>query len=181
MVVVTKCYPDMQPLDFRIYSNGLELFPYQKLYFSTLEYGTIKPLFPHLNKEEFSLNELRKKHLFLVTGIASPQPLVEKLEQKTYNLYTKFYPDHHSFTEQDVESIRKWVDTVDDNNRIILTTEKDAIRFRELTYLPEEMQQMLYYIPIDISFVKEKQKDSFNKTIIKHVRKYQTNGRISEK
>ena len=29
MVVVTKCNPDMQPIDFRIYTNGLDLYPFQ--------------------------------------------------------------------------------------------------------------------------------------------------------
>lgn len=178
MVVVTKCNPDMQPIDFRIYSNGLDLFPFQELFFTSLEYDTIQPVFPEYGEEALELNDLRKKHLFLVTGIASPAPLVDKLEHKTYNLYTKFFPDHHAFTKDDIRAIREMVAAVDDPNKIILTTEKDAVRFRSLPFLDEEMKRMLYYIPVRISFIDEDEKKSFNNKIREHVRNYQTNRRL---
>ncbi|HHU26027.1 MAG TPA: tetraacyldisaccharide 4'-kinase [Bacteroidales bacterium] len=178
IVVVTKCYPDMQPIDFRIYANGLDLFPFQQLYFTSLEYDTIRPLYPELGGEPLELNDLRKKHLFLVTGIASPAPLVDKLEHKTYNLYTKLFPDHHAFTKEDIRSIQEMVTSVDDPNKIILTTEKDAVRFQSLPFLEEEMKRMLYYIPVRISFINEKEQESFNNHIDEHVRNYQTNRRL---
>jgi len=178
MVVVTKCNPDMQPIDFRIYTNGLDLYPFQKLYFTSLDYDTIQPVFPQSEEKELQLDDLRKKHLFLVTGIASPGPLVAKLEHKTYNLYTKFFPDHHAFTKEDIRSIKEMVEAVDDNNKIILTTEKDAVRFRALSFLDEELKQMLYYIPVRISFVEEKEQKSFNYKIREHVKNYQANRRL---
>ena len=178
IVLVTKCHPDMQPIDFRIYANGLDLFPFQKLYFTSLEYDTIRPIFPELGGEALELNDLRKKHLFLVTGIASPAPLVDKLEHKTYNLYTKFFPDHHSFTKENIRSIWRMVASVDDPNKIILTTEKDAVRFQSLPFLEEEMKRILYYIPVRISFINENKQESFNNHIHKHVRNYQANRRL---
>ncbi len=70
IVLVTKCDPQMRPIDFRIYANGLDLFPYQSLYFTSFDYGDLKPLFPDFQSEEIMLNDLRKKHVVLVTGIA---------------------------------------------------------------------------------------------------------------
>ena len=181
MVIVTKCHPDMQPIDFRVYTNGLDLYPFQALYFTSLEYDTIQPVFPELGEGMLQLDELRKKHLFLVTGIASPAPLVDKLEHKTYNLYTKFFPDHHAFTKEDIRSMRDMVASVDDPNKIILTTEKDAVRFRALPFLDEAMKRMLYYIPVQISFVDEDEKKSFNNKIREHVRNHQANSRLPGK
>lgn len=178
MVLVTKCKPEMQPIDFRVYTNGLELYPFQSLHFTSLSYGAIKPVFPELGGEKLQLDDLRKKHLFLVTGIASPAPLVDKLEQKTYNLYTKFFPDHHAFTKDDIQSISDLVDTVEDAAKIIVTTEKDAVRFRALPFLSEDIKRMLYYIPIQIMFIDDEQQQSFNKKIENHVRNYQTNSRL---
>ena len=178
MVIVTKCHPDMQPIDFRVYTNGLDLYPFQGLYFTSLEYDTIQPVFPGLGEGMLQLDELRKKHLFLVTGIASPKPLVDKLEHKTYNLYTKFFPDHHAFTKEDIRSIRDMVASVDDPNKIILTTEKDAVRFRALPFLDEAMKRMLYYIPVRISFIDDDEKKSFNNKIREHVRNHQANSRL---
>lgn len=178
MVVVTKCNPDMQPIDFRIYTNGLDLYPFQELYFTSLEYGTIQPVFPELGESELQLDDLRKKHLFLVTGIASPGPLVDKLEHKTYNLYTKFFPDHHAFTKEDIRTIRGMVEEVEDPNKIILTTEKDAVRFRALPFLDEAMKRLFYYIPVQISFIDQDEKKSFNNKIYEHVRSHKANRRL---
>ncbi len=183
MVIVTKCNPDMQPIDFRIYTNGLNLFAYQDLFFTSFQYGMARPLFPELQEEEYVLDDLRKKHVFLVTGIASPQPLADKLEHKTYNLYTRFFPDHHAFSEEDILEVREMVASVDvdEDEKIILTTEKDATRLRELPFLEEEMKRMLYYLPIRVSFVEENDKELFNQKILKHVRNHQTNSRLPER
>ena len=181
IVLVTKCHPDMQPIDFRIYTNGLNLFAFQDLYFTSIDYGVIKPVFPELQQERFALNDLRKKHVFLVAGIASPKPLVDKLEHKTYNLYTSFFPDHHFFTEEDILSVKELMDSVEADDKIILTTEKDAVRFRGLTSLNDELKKQMYYIPIRVKFVEESDKELFNEKIYEHVRKYQTNSRLSER
>ena len=175
IVLVTKCHPDLQPIDFRIYSNGLDLFPFQSLYFTTLDYEEIKPVFPELNDEQLELNNLLKKHVFLVTGVASPEPLVRKLELKTYNLYTKFFPDHHNFTKRDIDSIIEMIDEVNEENKVILTTEKDAVRFRSLNYLSEEIKKKMYYIPVKVTFLNSQEKFSFNKKIVEHVRNNKTN------
>lgn len=181
IVLVTKCDPDMQPIDFRIYTNGLDLFPFQQLYFTSLDYDAVKPVFPELQSEPLLLDDLRKKHLFLVTGIASPGPLVDKLEHKTYNLYTIFFPDHHLFTKENIHAIRRTVKSVEDDNKIILTTEKDAMRFRALPFLDDEMKKMLYYIPVRVTFVDETERNTFNHKILEHVRNHQTNSRLLNK
>jgi len=183
MVIVTKCNPDMQPIDFRIYTNGLNLFAFQDLFFTSFQYGMARPLFPELQQESYVLDDLRKKHVFLVTGIASPQPLADKLEHKTYNLYTRFFPDHHTFTEEDIDEVRELLATVDvdDDEKIILTTEKDAMRLRALPFLDEEMKRILYYLPIRVAFVEDSDKELFNQKILAHVRNHQANSRLPER
>ncbi len=178
IVIVTKSNPDMQPIDFRIYTNGLNLYPYQKLFFTSFDYDQLRPVFPELEVEEVLMNDIRKKHLFLITGIASPEPLVRKLEYKTYNLYTKFFPDHHNFSKKDIQSIEDMVDSINDENKIIVTTEKDAVRFRALSYLPEKIKKTMYYLPVRVVFLNNKERLSFNKKIIDHVRNYKTNSRL---
>ncbi len=183
IVIVTKCSREMQPIDFRVYENGLDLFPYQDLYFTTFDYRSITPVFSEIQPEILDPDDLRKKHVFLITGIASPKPLVEKLELKTYNLYPKFFPDHHFFNEEDIEEIENEMDLldVDDDDKIIVTTEKDAIRFKAMTSLKEELKKKLYYIPIEVMFLEKEDKESFNKKINKHVRSYQANSRLSKR
>ena len=169
VVVVTKCNPDMQPIDFRIYTNGLNLYPYQELFFTSFDYDQLRPVFPELQTEEVSMNDLRKKHVFLV----------RKLDLKTYNLYTKFFPDHHNFTGKDIQSIVDMADMIEDENKIIVTTEKDAVRFRALSYLPDKIKNIMYYLPVRVTFLNNKERLSFNKKIVDHVRNYKANSRLS--
>ena len=175
IVLVTKCKNEMQASDFEFYKNKLNLQPHQQLHFTTFEYGTIVPVFPDLQNVGADLcvcplNDLTNKHVLLVAGIASPQPLVEKLQQNTNNLYTQFFPDHHFFNEKDIEAIHKQIDSINDNNKIILTTEKDAVRFRTMP-LCDEMKKMMYYIPIQVKFVENE--EGLDEKIIQHIKNFQ--------
>jgi tetraacyldisaccharide 4'-kinase len=67
---------------------------------------------------------------------------------------------------------------VDEDEKIILTTEKDAMRLRGLTFLDEDIKRILYYVPIRIAFVEESDKELFNKKILAHVRNHQKNSRL---
>lgn len=181
IILVTKCNPNMQPIDFRIYANGMDLYAYQSLYFTSFEYGNLKPIFPDDNSEDIVLDDLRKKHVLLVTGIASPQPLIDKLERKTYNLYNLSFPDHHDFDEKDIKQIESELEKIEDDDRIIITTEKDAMRLRAVSdLLSESLKEILYYIPIRVKFVDKLEKETFNRKIINHVRNYKANKRVSE-
>ena len=174
IVLVTKCKSDMEASDFEFYKNKLNLQPHQQLHFTTFEYGTIAPVFPDFGNVGADLcvcplDDLTNKHVLLLAGIASPQPLVEKLQQKTNNLYTQFFPDHHFFNEKDIKTIHKQIDSINDNNKIILTTEKDAVRFRTML-LSDEMRKMMYYIPIQVKFVEKG--EGFDEKIIQHVQAF---------
>jgi tetraacyldisaccharide 4'-kinase len=170
LVVVTKCREDVDIFDYQTtYERELDLNPNQTMFFTTFEYGNIKPVFSNVGNADIDLIDLIKYHVFLVAGIASPQPLIVKLTQKKNNLYTQFFPDHHFFTEKDVEAIQKQFDSIIDYNKIILTTEKDAVRFRSNPHLSEDMKKMMYYIPIEVKFVENEQKKVFDNKIIQHV------------
>ena len=58
IVIVTKCPKDITPMDLRVLSKQMELYPYQQLYFTTLAYGKLHPLFTAGNA--VSLKEIEK-------------------------------------------------------------------------------------------------------------------------
>lgn len=177
IVVVTKCSENMQPINFRIIANGLDLFPFQSLYFTSFVYHRLQPVFPSLNKETCSLDNIRKKHVLLLAGIASTKSLEEKLSTKTYNLQTLFFPDHHFYDKGDVRVIEKQFATMPDD-KIVITTEKDAVRLQTLSYISDDLKENLYYLPIKVSFLEDIETESFNNKIINHVRNYQENSRL---
>ena len=169
IVLVTKCENNV---DVELYKNKLSLQPHQQLYFTTFGYEMIAPVFPDLKNVGANLcvcpiSDLQNKHILLITGIASPQPLVEKLQQHTNHLHTLFFPDHHFFSEKDIDNCRQQFNAINDANKLILTTEKDAVRFRTMSCLSDEMKKMMYYIPIRVKFVEKWTGRMFNNEILK--------------
>lgn len=178
IVIVTKCKRDMSPIEFRICETNLDLFPFQKLYYSTFDYGDLKPVFQDIETETMPISCLNSKHILLVTGIAMPKPFKDFLTSNSVKVDSIEFPDHHHFDKEDIKSIENHFAKmdVDADNKIIITTEKDATRLRTIDNINENVKRNLYYVPIQVVFLKNKDKESFNKKIFKHVRNYQTNG-----
>jgi tetraacyldisaccharide 4'-kinase len=88
------------------------------------------------------------------------------------------FKDHHSFTTEDLKKIRKVYNTLPSDNRIILTTEKDCIRLREMSQLREIFDDNFYYLPISTE-IQNNDTEEFNNTIIDYVRKNRANSQVS--
>ena len=70
---------------------------------------------------------------------------------------------------KDVEALEKTFGDITNKNKIIITTEKDAMRL-EKSELQEILKKLpLYYIPIEIAF-HEKDQEDFNRHILNYVR-----------
>jgi len=86
IVIVTKCPADIKPIDYNIIAKRLDLFPYQKLFFSSFLYGNLIPVFPESGNTPRKLNSLKKsENILLVTGIASPVVMKEEIEKYVSN------------------------------------------------------------------------------------------------
>ena len=75
----------------------------------------------------------------------------------------------------------KQLNNINKEDKIIVTTEKDTMRFKTLETLDDNIKSILYYIPVEVKFIKKSEKESFNKKIHNHVRKYQANKQLSKK
>lgn len=176
IIVVTKCNPEMRPIDVRIIIKNLELRPYQTLFFSYIKYGDFYQVFEEKEVLSFGFdyNQTRPAVL-LVTGIANNQSLVDHLKGFVSDMEVLSFPDHHSFTENDLKEIVATYSSMPQQEKIIVTTEKDAIRFRNLKKVSDILKNNMYYIPIEIGFLYNRQ-EIFDQLIIDYVR---TNKRIS--
>ena len=78
------------------------------------------------------------------------------------------YPDHHTFTLQNIADIRDALDSFEGGNKIIITTEKDAMRLKGTDLEDITNTLPLYVLPIEIDF-KDKTEE-FNQTILNYAR-----------
>lgn len=180
MVIVTKCPSDIKPIDYNIIAKRLDLYPYQALYFSTFQYGSLRPVFPSEHSKEKKLVTLIGADVLLVTGIVSPAPMLNELETYATKVDLLAFDDHHQFTESDLQQIEERFQQLNPNNRFIVTTEKDAARLVGHSQLKDELKPMLYSLPITIKIL-QKQQDKFNQHIIGYVRKNTRNGSLPQK
>lgn len=181
IVIVTKCPDDLKPIDFNIIAKRLRLYPYQQLYFSRFCYGRPKPMFPESTENHRVLSFFQgDEQTLLVTGIASPAPLVQKIESYTPNVKLLAFSDHHDFTPDDLQQIKKEFQTLDEEKRWIITTEKDAARLKDHPALDEVLKPYIYVLPIEIEFL-QNQQHIFNQNIIGYVRTYSRNSSFSQR
>jgi tetraacyldisaccharide 4'-kinase len=157
IIVVTKCKPDLSVDAKNKITELVKPLPQQKIFFTAIEYGSCYHL---VNKNLFELNN--KTEVLLLTGIANPKPLKKLVEEysKTYTLVQ--YADHHIFSIDDLKDIRDRFEAIESKEKIILTTEKDAVRLikfgNELEGLP------VYVIPVRHHFLFDEGK-LFNETV----------------
>ena len=175
IVIITKCPKDLKPMEFRVLSKAMNLYPYQSLYFTTLEYDTPKQLF---GENELQLHELRGRQMMLLTGIASPEQIIVDMTQEMdinkSNIKMMRFADHHQFSTKDVENINNTFNTMPQGS-IIVTTEKDATRLKDLDGLSQKVKDNIYTLPIKVKFMEEQQEEIFNNKIIDYVRKNSRN------
>jgi tetraacyldisaccharide 4'-kinase len=87
------------------------------------------------------------------------------------------FPDHHYFNEKDIENIKAvWI-SLRSQEKILITTEKDAVRIREFTNIEDSLKKAIYYIPVGVSFLKNEQHD-FDNLIFNYVRKNKRDNRV---
>lgn len=169
-VIITKCPKNLSPMDYRIITKDLNLYAYQKLFFTTLTYRDLYSITQPQAKYEF--NCLRKDvHIIAIAGIASPQPFFNHLSERSKNIHKFTFDDHHTFTSNDLKKINQAFMKLPEGKRIVITTEKDAARLLHCTqFLKYPFAQYTFAQPIEVEFLQDKQ-DEFNEIIINYVTK----------
>ncbi len=181
MVIVTKCDSNLKPIDFRVVSKHLNLFPYQDLFFTSFEYGRLTHgFYPDIN-ESIDLEFLRsnKYSVLLIAGIANPEGIISKIETYTKYLESIIFADHHSFSKTDIENIELKFNNVKNDHKIIITTEKDFVRLIDCEFMTENIKKYLYYLPVKVVF-KENQEQLFIQKIKNHVRNIERDCRLAQ-
>lgn len=146
IVVVTKCPPDIKPIEKRLIDTRLHLPSYQHLFFSSIEY-------PELAGGGKAM---------LVTAIARPEYLEAKLKEQYPNLVVVSYPDHHTFSRSDIRYLEQKAKNYD----TVFTTEKDLMRLENLN-LNEAFAAKLRAVPIRMQIADN---EAFDRQVMTYVR-----------
>ncbi len=176
IVIVTKCPKDLKPMEFRVITKAMKLYPYQQLFFSTHEFGALRSVF---GEDQMPLTSLADKNVLLLTGIASPEQMLAELQTYNKTVTPMAFSDHHAFSKKDVERINDTFSALP-SPKLIVTTEKDETRLLQVEGLSDEVKKHLYVLPIKIQILLD-QEEAFNQSIISYVRKNSRNSILAEK
>ena len=163
IIIVTKCPAILQEDERKEIIEEVNPLPHQQVFFATIAYGT--PYHILHPQQEYQLH--KNLELLLVTGIANIEPLKKHVVEYSYSFENLSFGDHHIFSIDDLKEMRNRFSKLDHEHKIIITTEKDAVR---LVKFKEGLEQLpLFVLPIRhrILFNQEAQ---LNATIVDFIR-----------
>lgn len=166
IVVFTKCPRSVSVLQMQAAIRSMKLKGHQKVYFSTFCYGSPLPVFSNENHEKI----VEKSTMAIAfSGIAKPLPFFSYVESISQLHETMVFSDHHFFSKKEIQTIFDKFSKINTENKVLLTTEKDAMRIRNLEGFDAEIKSKLFYIPVKVKLLGDNQAE-FNNKIINYVR-----------
>lgn len=156
--VVTKCPPNMTPLERRLFHKVLIQFAYQRIYYTRFESFRPQPLYPAEASPEPLTAEQK---VIALSGIGNPKPFLDTLREQYKLVEAVTLEDHHVYRVGDMHRLTELLGRYPD--AVIVTTEKDAVKMMRPDRIPPEVRSKLYYRPINISFIEDSTADFLQK------------------
>lgn len=165
IIVISKCPNDISEDEMSAIKRDFNLTNRQSLYFTRICYNELV----HFNDstQTSRISSIGDNtSVLIVTGIASPMLIETELKKFTSHISLLSFPDHHQYTDSDIERIDKEFGKMQGESRIIVTTEKDATRLRSMN-IEGTLQSKIFILPIAIDFIKDGKE--FDAAIIEHI------------
>jgi tetraacyldisaccharide 4'-kinase len=168
IIVVTKCPPLLNEEEKANILREINPLPSQRIFFTSIAYGVLYHIADADDKCYLTLDD----EVLMVCGIANPEPLKEYLLNNTHAYFQQDYSDHHIFSIDDLKDIIQKFDTIQAKDKIIVTTEKDAVRL--IKFIDQLKDIPMYVIPIQHVFLFN-EGPQFDEMLINYVKHFNLN------
>jgi tetraacyldisaccharide 4'-kinase len=168
-IIVSKCPPDLSETEKNAIRQEISPLPGQHVYFTTLQYGQLYDMFSGA-----PVSVPADTTLLLVAGIARPEPLLQQLKSSHREVFLLSFPDHYYYDAHDLDKIQRELGNLPGDNKLVITTEKDAVRLQLLAPQLQERNISIAVMPVEISFLFG-EADSFNNYIFDYVERFGSN------
>ncbi|HSL87274.1 MAG TPA: tetraacyldisaccharide 4'-kinase [Bacteroidales bacterium] len=153
VIIVTKTPSAISEENKKLIVSEISGYSNCRIFFTGLSYKDPLPLFD--GSPSLRLSGRKGPGILLVTGIANPSHVLDYLKSFTDELLHLSFADHHSFSAGDIEKITRIYNEMKSGRKIIVTTEKDAVRLREFANIAEPVRSSLYYLPVEVFFLND--------------------------
>ncbi|MGZ3776594.1 MAG: tetraacyldisaccharide 4'-kinase [Mucilaginibacter sp.] len=127
VLIVSKCPGELSVDEQARIASDLEPLPYQYLFFTSIAYQPLQDISGKPSAATIDADTT----VFLLTGIANPQPLLQHIKNYTQSIVHHKYPDHHQFSLKNISKLADEFKACAAQKKLIVTTEKDAQRLLE--------------------------------------------------
>jgi tetraacyldisaccharide 4'-kinase len=148
IIIVTKCPPELTTEKRQALIEEINPKIHQRLFFSYYEYGRPYSFF----NTEHRITLDKSYHVILLSAIASTDYVLQYLHPLVQSVFEIEYEDHHTFDSYDIERITKIYGELQNENKIILTTEKDAMRLDPFMKTLFDAKVSVFILPVKVVF-----------------------------
>ena len=148
VIIVSKCPPAMSEEERQQFIDEIKPFPHQKMFFSYYKYGYPYYLF----KKDYKIILEEDMDVELVCAIAKTDYLMDYLVEEVNTVQLLEYEDHRYFTKYDLGHVKKIFDNLPSKRKVILTTEKDAMRLELHKKFLAENKLPIFALPVEVAF-----------------------------
>jgi tetraacyldisaccharide 4'-kinase len=149
VIIVSKCPPNLNTKQKEELVAEVRPLPHQKIFFTYYDYG--HPYYMFNPAQVIPLQE--DWDVLVICAIAGTEYLLDYVNSKVNSVKVLEFEDHHYFTKYDLGKLKQAFDNLDSKKKVILTTEKDAMRLElHKDYLLEEKLPILN-LPVEVRFL----------------------------
>ena len=148
IIVVSKCPPVLSASEREKIISEIKPFPHQRIFFSYYEYQ--QPYYLLNPAQRIELPE--DAEVLLICAIAGTEYLLDYLTEKVETVHLVEYEDHHYFKNHDVARLKNQFENLSSSKKLLLTTEKDAMRLELHRNFLIENRLPVFVLPVEVKF-----------------------------
>lgn len=169
IVIYSKCPAELKPIERRILTKDADILPYQYLFFSSLKYDNLKPVFDN-TLPVLGTDNIIEYNTIALTGIAQSGNLIDFIQSKTLTVNHFRYPDHYNYKNTDINKIQLRFNEIEEP-KLIIVTEKDAVRLKSDDLFDDEFKKYVYCLPVEVKLLcSDEEQKQFDNQIFSYVR-----------
>lgn len=152
VIVVTRTPINLPDVEKKLTIKKINPLPHHKIFFSSVVYEEPVGVYP----ETSFISKIEKTtSVVLFTGIANSNDLRKSMLSKAKEVIHMNYPDHHWYSLVEIMKIVDAFNRIENPDKIIITTEKDAVRLHQASIIEQLGKLPIFYIPIHIKIHEE--------------------------
>lgn len=146
IIVVTKCPQLLTDNERSNIIDNIRPLTDQKVVFSYIKYGQVYKFSDRKDLQK----SIKDKKVMLFAGIANTQSIEKYLEENTTDFEVVKLADHFKYNKYNLSDIEKRFNNWGVENKILLTTQKDAVKLNQANLKAIVAGWELYVLPIEI-------------------------------